>query len=106
MHRSDVSFKCLLQLVLHRLGGGNFYSKIVKVSVLLRKRLLLKVSLSRLIFFLVFILFVLSVLHPNAHFKLHLNPPMEDKDIEVEHLLKEQSVVAMHHGMRVSDPSL
>lgn len=101
MERGLISVKRLLQLVLHGLRGSNFHKEVDEVASLLRKRLLLEIASEGLIIFFVSILLILTILSPNAHFVLHLNPPVEDEDIEVEHLLQEKAVVPVHHGMRV-----
>lgn len=69
----------------------------------LRKRLLLKITFQSLIILLISIQFVLTVLTSYAHLKLQLNKPVKDKDIETEHICKEQSMVTMHHGMGIND---
>lgn len=73
---------------------------------LLRKRPLLKIPLQGIIILFISIQPILGILAPNPHLKLQLNPPMKHKNVQIEHLLHEQSVISMHHRMRIRYPIL
>lgn len=106
MKRIKIPLKGFLKLILHVLCRRSFNKEVDEVVMLLRQWLLLEIASNSLVILLVTVLLILTVFHADTHFKLELNPTVEDEDIEVEHFLKQQSVVAVHHIVGVSHPSL